>query len=148
MKKSPLHARHVASGATMAELDGWEMPVELSGREKEHQAVRSGAGVFDVSHLGELEVAGKDAPAAMQAIFCSDVSALLPGQAQYSAILNERGTFVDDVVPELQRRGLYRKAYSGTTLRDHFGLRKPAPGEYPAMLKRARRLAATERSRS
>lgn len=57
-------------------------------------------------------------------------------------------TFVDDVVPELQRRGLYRKAYSGTTLRDHFGLRKPAPGEYPAMLKRARQLAATERSRS
>jgi len=98
MKKTPLHARHIASGAKMTEIAGWEMPLEFSGAADEHGAVRSGAGVFDVSHLGELELAGKDALAAIQKIFCNDASVLRPGQAQYSAILSDAGTVVDDVI--------------------------------------------------
>jgi glycine cleavage system T protein (aminomethyltransferase) len=97
-KKTPLHARHVASGARMVEFEGWDMPLEYSGITQEHLAVRTAAGVFDVSHMGELEIAGKDAPAAVQSIFCNDIAKLQPGQAQYSAILTELGTFVDDVV--------------------------------------------------
>jgi aminomethyltransferase len=98
LKKTPLHARHVASGAKMVEFGGWDMPVEYSGITQEHLAVRSAAGLFDVSHMGELEIAGKDALAAVQSIFCNDVARLQPGDAQYSALLTNQGTFVDDVV--------------------------------------------------
>ena len=98
LKKTPLHARHVASGAKMVEFGGWEMPLEYTGITQEHLAVRNGAGLFDVSHMGELEIAGKDALAAVQTIFCNDAAKLQPGQAQYSAILTELGTFVDDVL--------------------------------------------------
>jgi aminomethyltransferase len=97
-KKTSLHARHVASGAKMVEFGGWEMPLEYTGITQEHLAVRGAAGLFDVSHMGELEIAGKDALAAVQSIFCNDAARLEPGQAQYSAILTEFGTFVDDVV--------------------------------------------------
>jgi aminomethyltransferase len=98
VKKTPLHARHVASGAKMVEFGGWEMPLEYTGISQEHLAVRNSAGLFDVSHMGELEIAGKDALAAVQSIFCNDAAKLQPGQAQYSAILTELGTFVDDVI--------------------------------------------------
>jgi aminomethyltransferase len=97
-KKTPLHARHVASGAKMVEFGGWEMPLEYTGITQEHLAVRSAAGLFDVSHMGELEIAGKDALTAVQSIFCNDAARLEPGQAQYSALLTEFGTFVDDVI--------------------------------------------------
>jgi len=82
----------------MVEFGGWEMPVEYTGITQEHLAVRSAAGLFDVSHMGEIEIAGKDALAAVQSIFCNDAAALQPGDAQYSAILTDQGTFVDDVV--------------------------------------------------
>ena len=82
----------------MVEFGGWEMPLEYTGITLEHLAVRSAAGLFDVSHMGELEIAGKDALAAVQTIFCNDASRLEPGQAQYSAILTDFGTFVDDVL--------------------------------------------------
>jgi len=82
----------------MVEFGGWEMPLEYTGITQEHLAVRTAAGVFDVSHMGELEIAGKDALAAVQSIFCNDAAKLQPGQAQYSAILTEQGTFVDDVI--------------------------------------------------
>jgi aminomethyltransferase len=82
----------------MVEFGGWEMPVEYTGITQEHLAVRSAAGLFDVSHMGELEIAGKDALSAVQSIFSNDAARLQPGQAQYSAILTAEGTFVDDVV--------------------------------------------------
>jgi len=82
----------------MVEFEGWDMPLEYTGITQEHLAVRTAAGVFDVSHMGELEIAGKDALAAVQSIFCNDAAKLQPGQAQYSAILTELGTFVDDVI--------------------------------------------------
>jgi glycine cleavage system T protein (aminomethyltransferase) len=82
----------------MVEFAGWEMPVEYAGITQEHLAVRSAAGLFDVSHMGEIEIAGKDALAAVQSIFCNDAAKLQPGDAQYSAILTPQNTFVDDVV--------------------------------------------------
>src|SRR5215471_17186072 len=98
LKKTPLHARHRVSGAKMVAFSGWDMPLEYTGITQEHLAVRQSAGLFDVSHMGELEVAGKNALAAMQALCSNDVSKLEPGQAQYSALLTEQGTFVDDLV--------------------------------------------------
>jgi aminomethyltransferase len=98
LKKTPLNARHRASGAKMVPFGGWDMPVEYSGLSNEHTAVRTRAGLFDVSHMGEIEIAGKDALAAVQRISSNDASKLAVGQAQYSGLLTPQGTFVDDLL--------------------------------------------------
>jgi len=96
-KPTPLHQIHVALGAKMVEYGGYEMPVSYPGGiAAEHGAVREHVGVFDVSHMGEFEVTGPDRNAFVQRATCNDVGALRPGQAQYSAILTDQGTFVDD----------------------------------------------------
>jgi len=82
----------------MVEFNGWDMPVEYSGIIAEHMAVRTGVGVFDVSHMGDIRVAGGEALAAVQHISINDASKLAIGQAQYSAMLYPQGTFVDDII--------------------------------------------------
>jgi aminomethyltransferase len=96
--KTPLHARHVQHGARMVPFGGWDMPVEYSGITDEHLAVRTRAGIFDVSHMGEIEIAGADALAAVQRISSNDASRLSLGQIQYSALTTPQGTFVDDLL--------------------------------------------------
>ena len=98
LKKTPLNARHRAAGARMVEYGGWDMPVEYSGIVDEHLAVRSRVGLFDVSHMGQIEIAGRDALAAVQHITSNDASRLAIGQAHYSALPTPEGTFVDDVL--------------------------------------------------
>jgi aminomethyltransferase len=98
LKKTPLNARHRASGAKMVPFAGWDMPVEYSGIVQEHLAVRTAAGLFDVSHMGEIEIAGRDALAAVQRIASNDASKLAVGQAQYAGLLTPQGTFVDDLL--------------------------------------------------
>jgi aminomethyltransferase len=99
MKQTPLHQIHVTLGAKLVPFGGYEMPVSYpAGIAAEHRAVRERVGVFDVSHMGEFEVSGPDRNAFVQLVTCNDVGALKPGQAQYSAILTEQGTFVDDCV--------------------------------------------------
>src|SRR3989454_12852744 len=97
LKHTPLHALHLSLGAKMVPFAGFEMPVTYPGGiGAEHRAVRESVGIFDVSHMGEFEVSGPDRNAFVQRVTCNDVGALKPGQAQYSAILTEKGTFVDD----------------------------------------------------
>ena len=98
LKKTSLHARHRASGARMVPFGGWDMPVEYSGIVAEHMAVRERAGLFDVSHMGQIEIAGKNVLEAVQRISCNDASKLQVGQAQYSGLLTPQGTFVDDLL--------------------------------------------------
>jgi len=98
LKKTPLHAAHLALGARMVPFGGWDMPVEYAGITTEHLAVRSAAGLFDVSHMGEIEIAGRDALAAVQHVSANDASRLAVNQAQYSALTTPQGTFVDDVL--------------------------------------------------
>ncbi|MQA28969.1 MAG: glycine cleavage system aminomethyltransferase GcvT [Luteitalea sp.] len=98
LKKTALHARHRTSGARMVPFGGWDMPVEYSGIVAEHLAVRERAGIFDVSHMGQIEVAGKNALEAVQRISCNDAAKLQVGQAQYSGLLTPDGTFVDDIL--------------------------------------------------
>jgi aminomethyltransferase len=98
LKKTPLHARHRALGARMVEFGGWDMPVEYSGIVDEHMAVRTRAGVFDVSHMGEIEIAGSDALKAVQHITSNDAGKLADNQIQYSALTTPQGGFVDDVL--------------------------------------------------
>jgi aminomethyltransferase len=98
LKKTPLNARHRAHGARMVPFGGWDMPIEYSGIVNEHLAVRTKAGLFDVSHMGEIELAGKDALAAVQKISTNDARKLSVGQAQYSALTTPAGTFIDDLL--------------------------------------------------
>ncbi|MCC7186563.1 MAG: glycine cleavage system aminomethyltransferase GcvT [Acidobacteria bacterium] len=98
LKKTPLNARHRAHGARMVEFGGWDMPVEYTGITDEHMAVRTQAGLFDVSHMGQIELAGPDALAAVQWISSNDASRLAIGQIQYSALTTPEGTFVDDIL--------------------------------------------------
>src|SRR5215813_4993609 len=98
LKKTPLHAAHIALGAHMVPFGGWDMPVEYSGISAEHLAVRTAAGLFDVSHMGEIEIAGKDALAAVQRISSNDASRLQINQAHYAALTTPDGTFVDDML--------------------------------------------------
>lgn len=98
IRKTALNAVHRQLGAKMVEFNGWDMPVEYSGIIAEHLAVRAGVGVFDVSHMGDIRVAGTEALAAIQHISINDASRLAIGQAQYSAMLYPQGTFVDDII--------------------------------------------------
>ena len=98
LRRTPLHDRHVALGARMVPFAGWEMPVQYEGVIQEHRAVRTDAGVFDVSHMGEFEVEGPTARDFLQATLSNDVDRLAVGEAQYSLITNEDGGIVDDVI--------------------------------------------------
>ena len=97
--RTPLHAEHVALGAKLVPFAGWEMPVQYpSGITAEHQAVRRGAGLFDVSHMGEIEVRGARADDFVQYVTTNDISKVAVGQAQYTALLQEDGTLLDDLL--------------------------------------------------
>lgn len=99
LKRTPFHDIHVSLNAKMVPFAGFEMPVQYpDGSTKEHEAVRSDVGVFDVSHMGEIEITGPDRNAFANRLTCNDVGALVPGQAQYSAFLSDNGTFIDDCV--------------------------------------------------
>ena len=98
LRKTALNAVHRASKAKMVDFGGWDMPVEYSGLIAEHMAVRMGVGVFDVSHMGDIQLRGPGSLAAVQQLCMNDASRLAVGQAQYSAMLYPNGTFVDDVV--------------------------------------------------
>jgi aminomethyltransferase len=98
LKRTPLHARHLAHGARMVPFGGWAMPVEYTGIVEEHLAVRTRAGLFDVSHMGQIEIAGDRALDAVQHLCSNDASRLKIGQAQYSALTTPEGCFVDDLL--------------------------------------------------
>ena len=106
LRKTPLNAVHRELGAKMVAFGGWEMPVEYSGLIAEHMAVRSAAGLFDVSHMGELEVEGPGALAFLQRVTSNNVGKLSDGQAQYSALPLPNGAPADDVI--VYRRGTDR----------------------------------------
>jgi aminomethyltransferase len=98
LKTTPLNQRHRNAGAKMVPFGGWDMPLEYSSITEEHLAVRTRAGLFDVSHMGEIEIAGKDALSAVQKVSSNDASKLEIGQAQYSGLLTPSGAFVDDLL--------------------------------------------------
>ncbi len=95
---SPLHDRHLALGARMARFAGWEMPLQYSGVVEEHTAVRERAGLFDVSHLGTLDVVGRGALDLCQQVLTNDLQRIGAGQAQYTLCCDESGGVVDDLI--------------------------------------------------
>ncbi len=113
MKSTPLTEKHLALGAKMAEFAGYNMPISYTSITDEHQTVRTGVGVFDVSHMGEFIVKGKEAAAFLQSATSNDVSKLNPGDIQYSCLPNKKGGIVDDLlvyrlddVPEMTEAGV------------------------------------------
>ncbi len=97
-RRPPLYASHEAEGATFTPFGGWAMPVEFDSIRTEHDAVRDSAGIFDVSHMGEIEVSGPEAAALLQGLTTNDVESLSIGKAQYSTITNDEGVILDDTV--------------------------------------------------
>jgi aminomethyltransferase len=96
--RTPLHARHVAAGARMVPFAGWEMPVQYEGVIPEHKVVRTDAGVFDVSHMGQFHVEGPSAHELLQSLLSNDLDKIGDGEAQYTLLTNERGGIVDDLI--------------------------------------------------
>lgn len=98
LKETPLHAAHVALGAKMVPFAGYDMPVQYTGVIDEHVAVRTSAGLFDVSHMGEIIITGPDALNLLQKVTTNNVAKLAPGRIHYTGLLTEQGTFVDDLL--------------------------------------------------
>ena len=98
LKRTPLYECHVEAGARLVDFAGWEMPVQYRGVIEEHRAVRTAAGMFDVSHMGELRVQGPGAEPFLQRLTPNDVAKLAPGRAHYSGLLTPQGTYVDDLL--------------------------------------------------
>src|SRR6201995_5655281 len=98
LQHTPLYERHVELGARMVPFAGWEMPVQYEGVIPEHRAVRIDAGVFDVSHMGELEVEGPYAHELLQGALSNDLDRISVGQAQYTLLTNEDGGIIDDLI--------------------------------------------------
>jgi aminomethyltransferase len=97
-RKTALNHAHRRMHAKMVDFGGWDMPLEYSGILAEHEAVRTRAGIFDVSHMGEIEIRGREALNLVQWVSCNDASKLAIGQAHYSGLMTDRGTFVDDIL--------------------------------------------------
>ena len=124
LKKTALNATHRALKAKMVDFGGWEMPVEYSGLIAEHMAVRTGVGLFDVSHMGEIQFRGPASLEAVQRVTMNDASRLEIGQAQYSALLTDQGTFVDDVlVHKLSENDYLLVVNAGTKDKDYAWIR-------------------------
>jgi aminomethyltransferase len=137
LKKTALNATHRALKAKMVDFGGWDMPVEYpcpgGGLIAEHMAVRTGVGLFDVSHMGEIQFRGPGALAAVQHITMNDASRLKDGQAHYSALLTPQGAFIDDIlVHRLSENDYLLVVNAGTTDKDYAWIRKNA-GSMPGI---------------
>jgi aminomethyltransferase len=137
LKKTALNATHRALKAKMVDFGGWDMPVEYpcpgGGLIAEHLAVRNGVGLFDVSHMGEIQFRGPGALAAVQHITMNDASKLKDGQAHYSALLTPEGTFVDDIlVHRLGENDYLLVVNAGTKDKDYAWIRKQV-GSFPSV---------------
>jgi aminomethyltransferase len=125
LKQTALNAAHRRLKAKMVDFGGWDMPVEYGGLMAEHLAVRTAVGLFDVSHMGEIQFRGPNSLAAVQRITMNDASRLQDGQAQYSALLTPEGTFVDDIlVHKLGDNDYLLVVNAGTTEKDYAWIRK------------------------
>ncbi|HVU45933.1 MAG TPA: glycine cleavage system aminomethyltransferase GcvT [Terracidiphilus sp.] len=137
LKKTALNATHRALKAKMVDFGGWDMPVEYpcpgGGLIAEHMAVRTGVGLFDVSHMGEIQFRGPGALDAVQHITMNDASKLQDGQAHYSALLTPQGTFVDDIlVHRLSANDYLLVVNAGTTDKDFAWIRQQV-GAFPSI---------------
>ncbi|MDX6537953.1 MAG: aminomethyltransferase [Gaiellales bacterium] len=128
LQRTPLYVRHAESGGRLVPFAGWEMPVQYTGVIDEVHAVRTAAGVFDVSHMGQVVVAGAEAHAFLQAVLSNDLDRMSPGEAQYTLLTNERGGIVDDLIAYRREDGYLLVVNAGNREADvaHLSERVPA----------------------
>ncbi|WP_199154814.1 glycine cleavage system aminomethyltransferase GcvT [Chromobacterium sp. ASV23] len=118
-KRTPLFEAHIAAGAKMVDFAGWEMPIHYGSQLKEHEIVRTDAGMFDVSHMTVIDITGSDAKAWLQKLIANDVAKLgFEGKALYSGMLTPQGTVVDDLIVYLTAYGYRMVVNAGTTEKD------------------------------
>ena len=137
--ETPLHGRHVALGARLVDFGGWDMPLHYGSQLEEHHVVRQGAGMFDVSHMRAVDVAGPAASAFLRRLLANDVARLqAPGKALYSCMLNEQGGVLDDLIVYLRGADRYRLVVNaGTAAKDLAWIRAAAAGADLAIHERA-----------
>jgi aminomethyltransferase len=128
LKRTPLYDRHVAAGARLVPFAGWEMPVQYAGIREEHVAVRREVGVFDVSHMGEIETTGPDAEAFLQRVLSNDVSKIAEDGAQYSVLCRDDGGVLDDLFTYRRPAGFLTVTNASNHERDLAWMRKHAGG--------------------
>jgi aminomethyltransferase len=128
LKRTPLYDRHVAAGARLVPFAGWEMPVQYAGIREEHVAVRTRAGVFDVSHMGEVETTGPEAEAFLQRVLSNDVSKIAADGAQYSVMCRENGGVLDDLFTYRHGSGFLTVTNASNHERDLAWMRRQARG--------------------
>ncbi len=130
MKRTSLYETHKAAGATLVPFGGWEMPVSYTGTVAEVAATRTSAGLFDVSHMGEVSVEGAGAFDFVQGVTTNDVAKLVPGKAQYSLLLNEGGGVIDDIIVYCRAENVYLIVLNaGCKDKDWAWLQKQAEGK-------------------
>jgi aminomethyltransferase len=122
LRRTPLHERHVALGARLVPFVGWEMPVQYTSIAEEHRAVRTAAGVFDVSHMGQLDLDGARAHDYLQAHLSNDLGRIGAGQAQYTLLTNERGGIVDDLIAYRRRDDSYLLVVNASNVETDHGV--------------------------
>ena len=128
LQRTPLYARHAESGGRLVPFAGWEMPVQYAGVIDEVRAVRTAAGLFDVSHMGQLQVSGDGAHAFLQGVLSNDLDRLSAGEAQYTLLTNARGGIVDDLIAYRRESGYLLVVNAGNRDADvaHLAERVPA----------------------
>ena len=128
LKRTPLYDRHVAAGARLVPFAGWEMPVQYAGIREEHVAVREGVGVFDVSHMGEVETTGPDSERFLQRVLSNDVTKIAIDGAQYSVLCRENGGVLDDLFTYRHGSGFLTVTNASNHERDLAWMRRQARG--------------------
>ena len=136
-QRTPLYEAHLAAGGTMVDFAGWDMPVHYGSQVAEHHAVRSDAGMFDVSHMRIVDVSGPMAEALLRYVLANDVARLGPGRALYSCMCNEGGGVVDDVIAYRADDGFRVVVNAGTSEKDLAWLRSHAEGRDVTVAERA-----------
>ncbi|HEY0492812.1 MAG TPA: glycine cleavage system aminomethyltransferase GcvT, partial [Candidatus Dormibacteraeota bacterium] len=125
-ERTPLYEEHVALHAQMTNFGGWSMPLQYSSIRDEHQAVRTAAGIFDLSHMGEITVRGSGALALVQRVVARDIARLKPGRAQYTVLCNEAGGIIDDLLVYAEEDGYLLVVNAGNQDRDFEWIRNHA----------------------
>ena len=144
LRRTPLYERHAELGGRIVPFAGWELPVQYAGVIDEVRAVRTAAGVFDVSHMGQVHVTGDGAHAFLQGVLSNDLDRLTPGHAQYTLLPNEQGGIVDDLIAYRREAGYLLVVNAGNRTADveHLRARCPADATLERRLRRPRHARA------
>jgi len=135
-KKTPLYDSHLAAHGKMVDFAGWELPIHYGSQLAEHQGVREGAGVFDVSHMTVIDLEGAGVAAYLRYLLANDVARLTPGKALYSCMLNEQGGILDDLIVYKIRDDFYRLVVNAATCDKDLAWLKAHLEKYPVSLKK------------